>query len=412
MASSQTTFGGVEQPATGENLNVWGPLVNRMLQRSIEMGAGFKTISLTGDYTPTTTVYDANESRWGCIEFTDGGLSSQPTVTLPAETRYWLVINSGSTYAVACKASGSAVAAVTVEASSWAWIYCDGTDMFVRDLSSMSGSLPLASVDGGEDITTVAGIAADVTAVAAIDTDVTAVAADASDIGIVSTNMADVTTCADNISDIQDAASLFGNVVEGPVSSTDNNIPQWDGTGGDTLKAGLAVGTSANNLVQLDGSSRLPAVDGSQLTNLDTGGLTQISTTTISSPVASVEFTSIPSDYDHLYIVFEDVSHNAGGSIAINFQISNDNGSTYSTTTAITNAFASSGNVVGGLVLFGYNSDAGGALVGVEFPIGDPYFQMTNDTTSHWKATGGIDALKVLPQSSSLDAGTITLYGY
>jgi len=33
--------------------------------------------------------------------------------------------------------------------------------------------------------------------------------------------------------------------------------------------ATLNVGTSANNIVQLDGSARLPAVDGSQLTNID-----------------------------------------------------------------------------------------------------------------------------------------------
>ena len=33
----------------------------------------------------------------------------------------------------------------------------------------------------------------------------------------------------------------------------------------------LDVGTSANNIVQLDGSARLPAVDGSQLTGLSTG---------------------------------------------------------------------------------------------------------------------------------------------
>lgn len=36
--------------------------------------------------------------------------------------------------------------------------------------------------------------------------------------------------------------------------------------------ARLDIGTSANQLVQLDGSSRLPAVDGSQLTNLPSGG--------------------------------------------------------------------------------------------------------------------------------------------
>ena len=39
--------------------------------------------------------------------------------------------------------------------------------------------------------------------------------------------------------------------------------------------ATLDVGTGANNIVQLDGSSRLPAVDGSQLTNLPSAGATQ-----------------------------------------------------------------------------------------------------------------------------------------
>jgi hypothetical protein len=35
-----------------------------------------------------------------------------------------------------------------------------------------------------------------------------------------------------------------------------------------TRAATLNVGTSASNIVQLDGSALLPAVDGSQLTNL------------------------------------------------------------------------------------------------------------------------------------------------
>jgi hypothetical protein len=43
-----------------------------------------------------------------------------------------------------------------------------------------------------------------------------------------------------------------------------------------TLGLGTAatqtVGTSANNVVQLDGSARLPAVDGSQLTNIASSG--------------------------------------------------------------------------------------------------------------------------------------------
>jgi predicted aspartyl protease len=46
------------------------------------------------------------------------------------------------------------------------------------------------------------------------------------------------------------------------------------------------VGTGANNVVQLDGSSRLPAVDGSQLTNLPSGAsdLNGLSDVTISTP--------------------------------------------------------------------------------------------------------------------------------
>lgn len=56
--------------------------------------------------------------------------------------------------------------------------------------------------------------------------------------------------------------------VFGPATNTDLNVPQWDGTDSKTLKDGLAVGTSANNLVQLDSNAKLPAVDGSQLTGV------------------------------------------------------------------------------------------------------------------------------------------------
>jgi hypothetical protein len=58
------------------------------------------------------------------------------------------------------------------------------------------------------------------------------------------------------------------NDVIGPQSNTDSYVPQWDGANSNTLKNGLAVGTQANNLVQLDGNAKLPAIDGSQLVNL------------------------------------------------------------------------------------------------------------------------------------------------
>lgn len=49
--------------------------------------------------------------------------------------------------------------------------------------------------------------------------------------------------------------------VTGPGSSTANYVPQWNGTDGKTLKAGLAVGTAANNIVQLDASAKMSPFD-------------------------------------------------------------------------------------------------------------------------------------------------------
>ena len=64
--------------------------------------------------------------------------------------------------------------------------------------------------------------------------------------------------------------TALGNAVDGPASATDSAVAQFDGTTGKLLKNGVSIGTSANNLVQLDGSAKLPAVDGSALTNLRT----------------------------------------------------------------------------------------------------------------------------------------------
>jgi hypothetical protein len=517
MASGQTTFGGVEQPATGENLNVWGPLVNKMIQRSIEMGAGFKTISLTGNKTLTTTLYDANESRWGCIEFTDGGLSSQPTVTFPAETRYWLIINSGSTYSVACKASGSAVAAVTVEASSWAWIYSDGTDMFVRDLSSMSGKLGLSSIadmasgnvlgnlsgsTAGPSLITVrdednmssddaTGLATQQSIKAYVDTEVATVVSDAgaaaaasasaaatsaSNASTSETNAASsasaastsatnagnsataaatsASDAADSATDAANSAASAASKIEGPASATDSALVQFDGTTGKLAKNGPSIGGGANQIPQLNGSGFLDVSNGGtgagtftdggvlvgngtgvvQSTTAGTsgqvltsngpgvdptfqdaagGGMEQIgSPAVISSPVASVEFTGIPSTYDHLYISIEGVSPSSS-SVYLRIAISNDNGSTYNTPEDLSSVTSvASQSFYGGVVLFGYKSDAGVATIAGKPSLASPDIEQSSKRPSHWRADGGIDAIQFTWSSGNFDAGTITLYGY
>tara|TARA_B100001248_G_C27399042_1_gene468322 strand:- start:2514 stop:4337 length:1824 start_codon:yes stop_codon:yes gene_type:complete len=75
---------------------------------------------------------------------------------------------------------------------------------------------------------------------------------------------------------IAQAGSEF--TISGSPITTSGNITLGVGTIANTKISGLgtastkAVGTSADNVVQLDGSARLPAVDGSQLTNLPSTG--------------------------------------------------------------------------------------------------------------------------------------------
>lgn len=100
-----------------------------------------------------------------------------------------------------------------------------------------------------------------------------------------------------DIEDIQNdissqAMTTSSDYVTGPATNSDAYVPQWNGANTKILKNGLAVGTAANNLVQLDSSAKLPAVDGSQLTGLS--NVVQIVNTQTSS--MSTGTTVIPYD--------------------------------------------------------------------------------------------------------------------
>ena len=74
-----------------------------------------------------------------------------------------------------------------------------------------------------------------------------------------------------------EGGSGIGNIVSSQlanVSITNSNL-----AGGITNDKLASVGTSANNLVKLDGTAKLPAVDGSQLTNVSGGKVLQVKQT-------------------------------------------------------------------------------------------------------------------------------------
>jgi len=77
-----------------------------------------------------------------------------------------------------------------------------------------------------------------------------------------------------NTTQIATTAFVDTSFVKTPATNTADNVPQWNGANSKTLKNGLTVGTGANNLVQLNGSSQLPAIDGSLLTGISAASTT------------------------------------------------------------------------------------------------------------------------------------------
>ncbi len=88
--------------------------------------------------------------------------------------------------------------------------------------------------------------------------------------------------------------SMYGTATLGAVAQT-----SWQTALGLGTAAFLNTGVSANNVPKLDASNRLPAVDGSLLTNLP-GTLVQIGATQVAAAAAFVDFTTgINSTYAH-----------------------------------------------------------------------------------------------------------------
>jgi hypothetical protein len=131
-------------------------------------------------------------------------------------------------------------------------------------------------------VTTVAGLSsADLAAVAAIDADVTTVAGISADVTTAAANVADITNFADVYlgaassnpatradSSALQAGDLYFNTVSDALFVYDGAAWQAAALDASAFVDATEVGTGANQIVRLDGSARLPAVDGSQLTNI------------------------------------------------------------------------------------------------------------------------------------------------
>lgn len=171
------------------------------------------------------------------------------------------------------------------------------------------------------------------------------------------------------------------------------------------------VGTAAGNVVQLDGSGKLPAVDGSQLTGISAGGG---GWQQIGSPItltgASVTVTDIPQNAGDLLIEVKDASHDIGTTTGLAIQVSPDNGVSWSSQVSASPQNISDSTVVSGnIILADYTAGVCSIESKVVAVSGDP--GATIATTGRYAvvATGGINAIRLLFNNGNFDSGTATI---
>ena len=146
---------GLALPTTGDLQGTWGTTVNDSITGLIDSAvAGTTTLSANADVTLTTTNGAANQARNAVILWTASNGATTRTITAPAQSKAYLVINAG-TGSIIVKGSGtvSPYNGVTVASGVRALVAWNGSD-FVKIVSNpvvlttdVSGILPV--VNGG-----------------------------------------------------------------------------------------------------------------------------------------------------------------------------------------------------------------------------------------------------------------------
>jgi hypothetical protein len=138
MATSYTSLLGLALPATGELSGTWGDTVNNFITSYIDASiAGTQTITTDTTLTKTTgTSLGATSSQYMVLLCSPA--SANITVTAPAASKTYVVINTSATYTVTIRGAGPTTG-VTIATSDKALVAWNGTD-FVRVGASAGGT--------------------------------------------------------------------------------------------------------------------------------------------------------------------------------------------------------------------------------------------------------------------------------
>ena len=147
MTTAYTSLLGLALPVTGELSGVWGDTVNNSITSLLDSAiAGTQT--LTADTTLTTTTGAANQSRQAILLCSPA--SANITITAPAQSKIYTVINTSATYTVTIVGVGPTTG-VTLGVSEKAVVAWNGSD-FVR-ISNTGGAGVFTSITDSGNLT-------------------------------------------------------------------------------------------------------------------------------------------------------------------------------------------------------------------------------------------------------------------
>jgi hypothetical protein len=293
MASTFTANSGIEKPGSGEQAGTWGSTTNANFDIIDRVSNGVGAITLSGTtHTLTTTDGALSDGHYKVLVL-GGSPSGTNTVTISPndQDKLYFVHNTTNQSVTFTQGSGGNV---TVEAAKTKIIFADGagsgakvTDFtaimqFTLDAANLTGTIANARLD--QQLQDVAGLAV---------TDGNIIVGNGSNFVAENGSTARTSLGVAIGSDVQ-AHDADLDAIAGLTSAANKGI-QFTGSGSagtyDLTAAGkallddadaaaqrttlglgsaatLTAGTSANNAVQLDGSAKLPALDGSQLTGI------------------------------------------------------------------------------------------------------------------------------------------------
>jgi hypothetical protein len=138
---------GLALPTTGDLTGEWGTTVNNAITGLLDSSiAGTTTLSANSDVTLSTTNGAANQARNAVILWTASNGATTRTITAPAQSKAYVVINAG-TGSIIVKGSGtvSPYNGVTISSGTKALVAWNGTDFVNISSSVFSGVI---SVEG------------------------------------------------------------------------------------------------------------------------------------------------------------------------------------------------------------------------------------------------------------------------